>query len=561
MIDWSRTRDPNFREVPPKLGTMGLMLAILAFVLVYATASDYGIASDVANYFASSLRQIDWAHDFFRSLAFGRPSDALNRQVVFDAWRWYPERIPHPPLSRELGGITWLLANRWVDGLTAYRIAAMLAYAALTGWVAVFTFWATRARLAGLAAGLAVITYPVLFAHGHFAHTDLFLATFWFTAAASLAVFERTHSIGWLVAAGLLLGAAAATKFSGLLLAPVLAGWLVVRRPRQAAPALVLLALSATAVFVAVNPVMWVAPDVGMRDYFAAGTQRAADAMTRLRTEYFGTIYEYRPPLHYPWVWTLIVLPPGFIAAIAAGLTRIRRHWLVAYCLLNMGVLYLALLLPSAPMHDGVRLFLPALGFQCVLVGVGVDRIVEFLAARLTSAGRSWVEALTLVAVIAPAGAASARVHPYQLSYVNFLVGGVAGAEARGLEVTNLKEVFSPSVVADLERIIPAGAVVDPGFMTEELCFYRASGQARDWIVESWLPPHGDEPGMTLACEIGEMLPRAERRPARDPDFVIILNRQAVWRPVDRALFLYGKDPAYEIRLDGVPLLRVYRTR
>lgn len=561
MIDWTGVRDPNFREVPPKLGTMGLTLAALAFVLALATASDYGIASDVANYFASSLRQIDWVHDFYRAMAFGRPTDALTRDSVFEAWRWYPERIPHPPLSRELSGLTWALAHRWMDGLTAYRLAVMLAYAALTGWVAVFTFWATRARIAGLAAGLAVIAYPALFAHAHLAHTDLFLATFWFTSAASVAVFERTRSIGWLVAAGLLLGAAAATKFSGLLLVPVVVAWLLVRRPREAFPALVIVFLSAIAVFMVVNPVMWVAPDVGLADYFSAGTQRAADAMTRLRTEYFGKIYEYRPPLHYPWVWTLIVIPPSFLAAILVSLTTIRRHWLATYCLLNMAVLYGALLLPSAPMHDGVRLFLPALGFQCVLVGVGLHRAVEILSGRLASAGRPWVEALTLVAVIAPAGAATAHVHPYQLSYVNFFAGGVAGADARGLEVTNLKEVLSPSVVEDLEGVIPPGSVVDPGFMTEEICFYRASGQARSWVIESWLPPHGDEPGVTLTCGIGEMLPHAETRPARDPDFVLILNREAVWRPMDRALFLYGDAPAYEIRLDGVPLFRAYRTR
>lgn len=561
MIDWSGVRDPNFREVPPKLGTMGLVLATLAFALAFATVSDYGIASDVANYFASSLRQIDWAHDLFRALAYGRPTDALSRDTVFEAWRWYPERIPHPPLSRELGGLGWILAHRWVDALTAYRLAVMLAYAALTGWVAVFTYWATRARIAGLAAGLAVIAYPALFAHAHFAHTDLFLATFWFTSAASLAVFERTRSIGWLVTAGLLFGAAAATKFSGLLLAPVLVIWIVVRRPREALPALVIVFLCAAAVFMLVNPMMWIAPEVGLSDYFAAGTQRAANAMTRLRTEYFGTIYEYRPPFHYPWVWTLIVIPPGFLAAVAVGLTTVRRHWLASYCLLNMAVLYAALMLPSAPMHDGVRLLLPVLGFQCVLVGVGVQRSVEILSRWLSSAGRPWVEALTLIAVIAPAGAASARIHPYQLSYVNLFVGGVAGAEARGLEITNLKEVFSPSTVKDLEGIIPPGAVVDPGFMVEEICFYRASGQARRWVIESWLPPHGDEPGLTLTCGTGEMLPRAEPRPARDPDFVLVLNREAVWRPMDRALFLYGDAPAYEISLDGVALFRAYRTR
>lgn len=560
MIDWSQTRDPSFREVPPKLGTMGLALAALAFVLVYVTAADYGIASDVGNYFASSLRQVAWAREFFGSLATGRPTAALDRDVVFETWRWYAERIPHPPLSRELGGLTWLGAHRWLDTLTAYRLAVMLAYAALTGWVTVFTFWATRSRMAGFVAGAAVMAYPVLFAHGHLAHTDLFLTTFWFAAAASLAVFERTRRFGWLVATGLLFGCAAATKFTGLLVGPVIVAWLAVRRPREALPALVVVALSAATMFVLVNPVLWVAPGVGIADYFGAGLERAGDAMARLRTEYFGVVYEYRPPWHYPWVWTMIVVPPTFLVAIGVGLTTVRRHWLVPFCLLNMAILYGALLLPRAPMHDGVRLFLPALAFQCVLVGVGTGRAVEMLSARLASVGRPWIEALVVVAVLAPAAAATVRSHPYQLSYANFLVGGTAGAEARGLEVTNLKEIFSPSVVTDLDGMIPAGAVVDPGFLTEEVCFYRAQGLARDWVIETWLPD-GDGGGVTLTCDADDLLPRPLARPSRDPDFVFVLNRTAVWRPADRALFEHGGSPTYELSFDGVPLFRAYRTR
>jgi len=323
----------------------------------------------------------------------------------------------------------------------------------------------------------------------------------------------------------------------------------------------VIVALSAVSVFVLVNPALWVAPEVGLADYLGAGLDRAGDATARLHTEYFGVIYEYRPPLHYAWVWTLIVLPPTFIVAIVAGLTLVRRHWLVAFCLLNMAVLYGALMLPSAPMHDGIRLFLPVLGFQCVLVGLGAQRIVEWGSHRLPSMDGPGIGALVTIAILAPAAGATIEAHPHQLSYANFLIGGTAGAEEKGLEVTNLKEAFSPSIVADLERLIPAGAVVDAGFLTEELCFYRSQGLAREWVVETWLPATGDYAGVTLACGPGQLLPRALDRAARDPDFVLVFNRKAVWRPVDRALFQHGGRPAYELSYDGVPLLRAFRTR
>jgi hypothetical protein len=194
-------------------------------------------------------------------------------------------------------------------------------------------------------------------------------------------------------------------------------------------------------------------------------------------------------------------------------------------------------------------------------VGLGTQRIVEWLSIRMSSPGRLWVEALVTIAVLVPAVGATAHAHPYQLSYANFLVGGTGGAEARRLEVTNLKEIFSPSIVADLDSLIPPGAVVDPGFLTEELCFYRSQGLARDWVVETWLPEDDDGGGVTLTCNPGDLLPRALARPARDPDFVLVLNRKAVWRPADRALFQHGGRPSFELAFDGVPLLRAYRTR
>lgn len=550
----------GYRDTPPKLRTMVLMLALMAIGLVWYTLPDYGIASDVYNYFGSSLRQIAWVREFFDSLLASRPTGALETNKVFEYWRWQLPRIPHPPLSRELGGFTWWLTHPWLDTLTAYRLAVMLAYGALVGWVAVFTFWSARSRLAGLIAGLAAMSYPALFAHGHLAHTDLFLATFWFIAAASMAIYVRTLRIGWLVAAGLLLGAAAATKFSGVLLAPVLVFWLLIRRPSQVAGVFVL-GLAAMAMFFAANPVLWVSPDVGLRDYLGAGIGRATGEMTRLRTEYFGQIHVFRPPWHYAWLWTAIVLPPSFLVGIAPAIASMRRNWVVPFCLLNMGVLYAALLLPSAPMHDGIRLLLPVLPFQCVLVGVGVIRLIDFLETRFSDAARPWLEVLVVIAAITPAAASSVRIHPYQLSYVNFLVGGVRGAEAKGLEVTNLKEVFNQQVLVDLSRFIPEDAIVDPGFMTEELCFYQAHGYAPKWTVETQLAQEDGSAGDALTCSDSATGPVILGRPARRPQYVFVLNRKAVWRPSDRALFMHGGSPAYEVTLDGVPLLQVYRTQ
>ena len=552
---------------PAALRALAFGLFAVTLVITALTAIDYGIASDVGNYFYSSLRQIAWARDLGVALVSGEPTVVLNQDRVFEHWRWYAERIPHPPLSRELSGVSWILLRDLTDPLTAYRGAVMFTFAALTASVGVYTAWRTRSLAAGLAAGLAVPAFPVLFAHGHLAHTDLFLAAFWFWSVASLDYAVKEGGTGWFLSSGLFLGAATATKFSGLLLLPVLAIWLMANR--SGVSAFLVLCLTGALVFVAVNPVMWVDPVQGVADYLHAGMDRAASDDTRIATEYFGEIFLFRPRWHYPYVWTVIVFPLSLLAATGAGLIAPRSGSLRGLALLNMAVLYGALALPSAPMHDGVRLFLPLFPFYCALAGSGSVAIGEWLTRVLQvrfpsiAERRDLIVALAIVACVAPAALRTAQVHPYQLSYFNALVGGVEGAERRGLEVTNLKEVLNREVLDDLVDVLPEDALLDPGFFIEEVCFYQAVGWVpAEWTVETQLSKPDGSDDITLACEGPASFTTVRvDRTAGAADFVFVLNRKAQWRRTESALVGFGGAPMLEVSLEGVPLMMVYRTR
>ncbi|MFQ5890063.1 MAG: glycosyltransferase family 39 protein [Gemmatimonadota bacterium] len=550
-------------EIPPG-GTGWLVLGFFLFATAAAflTARDYGIASDVGLYFHSSLRQIAWAHKLLEAVLGGAPTEALGRTEVFEHWRWLPVRVTHPPLSRELSGLSYLALKGWVDPLTAYRGAVLLTYGALVASVAAVTARATGSRLSGLAAGASTLTIPALFAYGHLAHTDLFLAAFWFWCVSALEAYLRTDDDRWLVASGLLLGAACATKFSGVLLVVVLGGWLLHRR-RLDLRATAILAAAAIVVFFAVDPALWVGPVEGIREYLATGVNRSADEAAQIVTEYFGELYVFRAPWHYPFVWTAIVVPIPILLAMAAGLSRWRGSRLVPLTLLNAVVLYGALLVPAAPLHDGIRLFLPLFPFLCVLSGIGCGALSDWITRRSAATGASGdlVGALVFLALFALPGLRTVQYHPHQLSYFNVLIGGIRGAAARGLEVTNLKEALSPSVLAELRERIPPDAVIHGGFLTEELCFYQAVGDApRSWVVETALEL-SDGTVRTIACEDPRSLVAVTHlRPPRDADYVFVLNRRAQFTSIDRALTRFGGAPFYKLAVRGVPLLRVYRT-
>jgi hypothetical protein len=89
---------------------------------------------------------------------------------------------------------------------------------------------------------------------------------------------------------------------------------------------------------------------------------------------------------------------------------------------------------PGTPPHDGVRLFLPALGFWCVLAGVGTQRLWD--AAAVLTSQRRLVARAALAAAIAVCAVPTVRYYPHDLSHYNALVGGVRGAAALGFEPT-----------------------------------------------------------------------------------------------------------------------------
>jgi 4-amino-4-deoxy-L-arabinose transferase-like glycosyltransferase len=143
---------------------------------------------------------------------------------------------PLLPLAPELrtSDVSWREARQWEFGRRfLYRwndadrllFRGRLPVVALASLLVLAVFVAGRARFgagAGLAAaGLAALSPDVL-AHGSLVTTDLAFALFFFLAVAGFERFAARPAALGLLAAGLAAGLALATKFSAVLLPPVL---------------------------------------------------------------------------------------------------------------------------------------------------------------------------------------------------------------------------------------------------------------------------------------------------------------------------------------------------
>jgi 4-amino-4-deoxy-L-arabinose transferase-like glycosyltransferase len=206
------------------------------------------------------------------------------------------------------------------------------------------------------------------------------------------------------------------------------------------------------------NPAWWRETMVRMTHYYTLSNDRQG-ALPDILILYAGQIYKYSLPWDNGWFLAAITVPPTILAAglagVAWGLGRVRTDRLPLYFLVHMATLP-ALRMLHTPAHDGVRLMMPTFFFLACFAGWGAVRVGAAVARRVR-----WGEALTSAVVLAPALAALLAIHPYELSYYNALIGGTPGAWRRGYELTYWYDAFTPSVIEDMNRLLPPGAELD----------------------------------------------------------------------------------------------------
>ncbi len=413
-------RDPKFVPV------LILTLAGMA-VLQYHTAALENQAYDEAvhiaagvSYWSTGDHRLNIEHPPLAKLLFALPP--MARGVRFDTANPNWVQPDQTALGREL-----LYRSRLpADTILALSRAVTMGFTALLG--AAMALWARRRF--GLGAGLAVLAMyaldPTFLAHGRYATTDVPVACLSFLSVIAWVEWLDGGRRRWLAAAAILFGLAAATKFSGLYMAPVhvvLALWMVARRRRSVAEtvmALVLTGVATAAICSAVygwNGMAGRGPDnfapghpyvTGLRTL--AQHNQEGHAAYLLGSVGSGGRWEYFP------VAFAVKSPVGMLVLLSIALLGVRRvtnryGWLIPALLAYPGA-YFGLSMASN-INIGVRHLLPAYPLLFVLVGT-----------VWSVSGRMW-KGVAVVALIA-IGIEDARVYPDYLAFFNAAAGGTA---------------------------------------------------------------------------------------------------------------------------------------
>ncbi|MGE5754349.1 MAG: glycosyltransferase family 39 protein, partial [Planctomycetaceae bacterium] len=210
------------------------------------------------------------------------------------------------------------------------------------------------------------------------------------------------------------------------------------------------------------NPAWWREALPRLAHYARLGTARRG-ALPDIQILYFGQTYEYSLPWHNAWVLIAITVPASILAAAVAGVLvavlRVGRDRLPLFFLVNLVTLPVTRMLPT-PAHDGVRLFLPTFFFLAGLAGWGAVGLADGLA-RLLRARAVMFRGAAAALVLVPAAWQLIKIHPFELSYYNELVGGPRGAWDAGFELAYWYDAFNDRTLAALNQELPPGATVD----------------------------------------------------------------------------------------------------
>jgi hypothetical protein len=300
-------------------------------------------------------------------------------------------------------GYTFLYQND-ADRLLFWSRAAMILLAA-AGLVATF-LWARD--LFGVAAGLFAATMyafsPNLLAHGMLVTTDVPLAVF---TVLTLFLFWKKRDL----LAGLALGAAMASKFSGAFL-PVLIVALAVARDRRGAVKRLLVMGAASLLVIQAAYLFSEWPIT----YFRDGLMVNVKVVPNYPFYMFGGLKAGGWWYYFPVAFALKATIPTLLA-LATALLDLRRGWSERWgeIILISGILFFLTLISLGANQIGVRYLLPAFP----LIFIWASRIVPQLGK--TRLGAAIIGVLLLWQAFTAVNAA-----PNYIPYFNEVAGGAA---------------------------------------------------------------------------------------------------------------------------------------
>ncbi len=482
------------------------------------------------------------------------------------AWkRVYPLSWIYP-LGATLSALGCAAFSRhlhWLDAVDGHHLVCPISFVALL-WI-VFAF--VRRRLgdwSALAAVLGIALQPRLLGEAMNNVKDAPTLPLFFGALFLFARALETSSRRAVVLALVVTGVGLAQKINALwplllfgLVFVVARGLALVRRDRA----------SWQLVFAGVSAVPLV-----LAAYFVCAPQYLVDPLPRLADHWIHRTVEATHVVRDSWSFEplqnfAITTPPMVLALALVGLVAIVRSRRLAPTTLALLLLVLVIpplrpCMPGMRYFNVVRHFLESLVVTGILAGHGAAVVIAWRRKLLASPlARGVATSALAAAFLAPESVAIARCHPFETTYYNDLVGGLGGAQARGLRDANdyWCQSYREGIRWLNEHAEPNAWVIVP------VAPWIVAPVAKNWLRED-LAFNGDEGVMKSLIDRGLADPnRNHAEWSAKVNVVYVMEAPLTLRYVHNVaadLLRWCENdlkPIHVIESDGGEILRFYR--
>lgn len=482
---------------------VSLIVAACISFIIFLVSNDFGIAWDEPVYMQHGDGYVDWL-----------------KQPTFAGIDKYFEATTndvHPPFRKLIAGMTHeglATSLRIIDNTRGYRISSLVF---VIPFITLFTYIAIGR--VGYAVGLLVPFMLSLLPHVLYltplVTLDYAIMVLWFIAVIS--GIKGAHHRGWLTVSGICIGLTMLTKLHGYVLFIPIVGFWIWHKRRMPVRRISYLVLVALTVYIIGWPWLWISPVSHLTRYFHL--QSTFESVPEF---IFGKTY-----IAAPW-WYIAVMFLVTTPAVVLFLFFIGAWWAIRKggmwdraMLANALFPIVFFSLPWVYRHDWIRLFLPAYPFAALIVGRGIMQCKRKFIFFIIIA---WLATLYFSVI---------RIHPWESSYYNELVGGVSGAERLGFETEYWGNAYQ-GVLPWMNEHKESTMCVSP--TTHPFYYYQAMGQIEAEVVFN-----------------------ADRNVC---DYAVILMRQGFFiKNSSIATIVRTQKPVYSVLLDGVPLVGIYDIR
>ena len=458
---------------------LGIAVFLVSFAILLISVTDYGLTWDEPYYIAHGNRLQQWFGLLIQNQApFSDPN--VNNLIQFDRYH-----NCHPPFYKLSGLLFKNLLGKYLFSniLYQYRVSTIFWSSLLTAILFLYLHRAYQSHLISLLGAGIFFTVPRFFVHMHLFATDAIIVSLYF-AALYLFIFGKNRLSA--ILGGMSGGALLATKFTGVLLFPILLIIAPCFSDRKEYARRFVFFIPATILgFVLFDIHLWVGFWQEIIFYFRSVLDRETAAS--IGTLFFGKVYDFRLPWYQPLVMLGICIPLALIVfAILSPMfgrfNRDRKFWL--FEIIPLIFLIFVFSLPRTPKHDGIRLFSLAWPHLILLSTRGVcgisgliNRLIVNRLGQLHSVTavrlKGGVIAVLLSFALLMNILAIVNYHPYQLSYYNAAIGGPAGAAKKGFTISYWYEALDQTFLNKLNARYKNESVAIYSFPNSDIIEYN----------------------------------------------------------------------------------------